>query len=267
LNEEYLYRVSGSTLFLILLFLLFVVSASGFLSGRRHSELVSDAVRSQISVLQGSLLGLLSLLLGFTFAMTVSRYDLRKQLLLEEANAIGTTYLRTQLLAEPYASEAASLLRRYVDLRVGLNKAGVNETNEQKLREASEQSEILHTQLWLVARNAASGDTRAVTTGLFIQSLNEVIDMHAKRLVALDNHVPEPVILLLWFVALFSLGLTGYSCGLAGWNHFFVLTMLALLIAVVISLIMDIDRPRRGLIQVSQKGMIMLHESMQKNTK
>jgi hypothetical protein len=265
LNEELLYRVSGVQLFLILIALLMLSSLSGSLAGRRKRELVSDEVKSQISVLQGSLLGLLALLLGFTFSMTVSRFDLRKQLILEEANAIGTTYLRAGLLPEPHASQAAELLREYVGLRVALSESGVDETSRSKLQEANEKVEKLHDQLWSVARGVESKEPRSVSTGLFIQSLNEVIDLHTKRVIALDNHVPEPVILMLWGVGLLSMGLTSYSCSLAGWRHYVATALMALLIASVIGLIMDIDRPQRGFIRVSQKSILMLQETMLKN--
>jgi hypothetical protein len=264
LNEELLYRVSGVQLFLILIALLMLSSLSGSLAGRRKRELVSEDVKSQVSTLQGSLLGLMALLLGFTFSMTVSRYDLRKQLILEEANAIGTTYLRARLLPDPYASQATDLLREYVGIRVALSESGADETSRSTLQAATEKAEKLHDQLWSVAQGVDSQEPRSVATGLFIQSLNEVIDLHSKRLIALDNHVPEPVILMLWGVGLLSMGLTSYSCSLAGWRHYVATSMMALLIASVIGLIMDLDRPQRGFIRVSQKSMLMLQESMLK---
>ena len=264
MNEELLYRVSGVQLFLILIALLMLSSLSGSLAGRRKRELVSEDVKSQVSTLQGSLLGLMALLLGFTFSMTVSRYDLRKQLILEEANAIGTTYLRARLLPDPYASQATDLLREYVGIRVALSESGADETSRSTLQAATEKAEKLHDQLWSVAQGVDSQEPRSVATGLFIQSLNEVIDLHSKRLIALDNHVPEPVILMLWGVGLLSMGLTSYSCSLAGWRHYVATSMMALLIASVIGLIMDLDRPQRGFIRVSQKSMLMLQESMLK---
>ena len=264
MNNEFLYWVPGAVLFVILFVLLIVVTTAGYYAGKRRHDPINDAGRYQISTLQSSLLGLLALLLGFTFAMTVSRFDTRKQLVLDEANAISTTYLKAKLLSEPYASKAVSLLTEYVNARITFYNAVHNELNVQ---EANQKSEQLQNELWSVAREAATGDPKSVTTGLFIQSLNDVIDLHAKRLIALDNHVPEPIILMLWFVSILALGLTGYSCGLAGSRHFILTTMMALLIASVIYLIMDLDRPRRGLIQVSQKSMIQLYEHMLKSQK
>lgn len=252
MNEELLYGIDGSLVSLVLFILLAITTMFGYRLGCRKQAIINEAGRSQFSAIQGAVLGLLALLLGFTFAMTVSRFDARKQLVLDEANAIGTTFLRAQLLPEPHRSEVSTLLRRYVDIRLKFYEAGID---EKKLREAGQQTEQIHRQLWSQAQSAAQQDVRAVTTGLFIQSLNEVIDLHAKRITAMQNHVPESIILLLCFVAILSLGLTGYGCGLAGQRHFFVTTAMAIMIVAVIFLIIDLDRPRRGLIKVSQKSM------------
>jgi hypothetical protein len=261
-NEELLYRMPGSLLFVLLAFFLMVSIAAGYRIGLRHQTGMSDADRSQIFAIQGSLLGLLALLLGFTFAMTVSRFDTRKQLVLDEANAIGTAYLRTRLLPEPFAAHAARLLRNYVDVRLKFYSAGVDQL---KLNSVNDETERIQSALWSNAEAAAKSDIRAVPTGLFIESLNEVIDLHAKRVTALENHVPESILFLLTAVALLSLGITGYGCGLAGRPHYVVMTVMAVLIAAVMYLISDLDRPRRGLIRVSQQSMLTLQESIGKS--
>lgn len=257
MNGELLYGIDGWIVSLVLLSLLAISTKLGYRFGCRKQAIVNEAGRSQFSSIQGAILGLLALLLGFTFAMTVSRFDARKQLVLDEANAIGTTFLRTGLLPEPHSSQAVTLLRRYVDVRLKFYEAGID---GQKLRAASQESEQIHRQLWSQAESAAKQDVRAVSTGLFIQSLNDVIDLHAKRITAMQNHVPESIILLLCFVAILSLGLTGYGCGLAGQRHFIVTTAMAILVVAVIYVIIDLDRPRRGLIKVSQQSMLDLRE-------
>ena len=264
MNGELLYGINGAIFSLVLFVILTVTIRLGCHFGLRKQAGINDAGRSQFASIQGAVLGLLALLLGFTFAMTVSRFDARKQLVLEEANAIGTAFLRAQLLPEPNRSEIAGLLRRYVDVRLLFYEAGID---EKKLRETNDQSERIQRQLWSQATAVAKLDKRAVTTGLFIQTLNEVIDLHAKRITAMQNHVPESIILLLCLVAILSLGLTGYGCGLAGQRHVIVTTTMAILIVAVIYLIIDLDRPRRGLIKVSQKSMIDLRESINKATR
>jgi CDP-diglyceride synthetase len=261
LNIELLFGLDGLIIAIVLFLMLIIATAVGYLVGSRQASDTNDVNRSQFSTIQGAVLGLLALLLGFTFAMTLSRFDTRKNLVLEEANAIGTTYLRAQLLPEPYNTEVSALLHQYVDVRLEFYNAGID---EKRLRAANEQTDLLHRQLWSRVKKAAKVDSHSITTGLFIQSLNEVIDLHEKRITAMRNHVPDSVILLLFIVAILTLGLTGYGSGLTGKRHFFVTTTVAILIVAVIYLIIDLDRPRRGLIKVSQQSMIDLRESIQK---
>lgn len=110
-------------------------------------------------------------------------------------------------------------------------------------------------------------DDRPVTTGLFIQELNEVIDLHTERVAAMENHVPESVLLLLFLVALMAAVLVGYGCGLAKRRHLFSTSIVALLIGMVIIAIIDLDRPNRGLIRVDQTSMIRLHDSMKNDAR
>jgi hypothetical protein len=236
-----------------------LVTEAGFLLGRRAQSNLDEHARSQVSTIQGATLGLLALLLGFTFAMSMSRYDTRKQLVLEEANAIGTTFLRAQLLPEVPRQEISNLLRRYVEVRLEFYETGVD---QKKLDQATKATEKLQRQLWSHTAALGERDPRAITTGLFVQSLNEVIDLHTKRITALENHVPEIIFFLLYFVAIVAIGLIGYGCGLSGLRNFFVTMVSSILIAAVIMVIIDLDRPRQGLIRVSQQRMIDLRNSL-----
>jgi hypothetical protein len=260
--EELFYGVNLWLILLASIGVFLLATEAGFLLGRRSQSTTDDHSKSQIYTIQGAALGLLALLLGFTFAMAMSRYDIRKQLVLEESNAIGTTFLRAQLLPEPTRQEVSNLLRRYVEVRLEFHEAG---NDQKRLREVGGTTERLHNQLW--ARGASMGekDPRAVTTGLFLQSLNEMIDLHAKRLNAQENHVPEITLVLLFFVAFMATGLIGYGCGLSGLRNFFVTIISSILIAAVILVIIDLDRPSRGLIRVSQQRMIDLHDSLKEH--
>src|SRR5262249_43004420 len=165
---------------------------------------------SQVGAIQAAVLALLGLLLGFSFSMAVSRFDARKQLVVEEANAIGTAYLRARLLPAPQREEVVELLRRYVE-----NRIAAAETRDGAAMQGTEQRAAeLQEQLWARAARAADRDPRSVVTGLFIQSLNDVFDIKEKRTVGLINHVPESALLLVAVVALCGTGLVGYSCGL-----------------------------------------------------
>ncbi len=257
--NELLYDVDLWLIFLVSIGVFFLFTELGFLVGRRAASTTRDEARSEVGTVQGALLGLLALLLGFTFAMAMSRFEVRKQIILDEANAIGTTYLRAQLLPEPPRREISDLLRRYVTIRLAFYKAGAD---KEKLGAATAATAKLQTQLWSTAAALGEKDPRAITVGLFLQSLNEVIDLHAKALTALENHVPEIILILLYFVAVTATGLIGYGCGLGGVRNFFVTVVSSVLIAAVIIVIIDLDRPRRGLIQISEQRLVELRDSL-----
>ena len=261
MSEEIFYRIDLWILFAALLVCLLAAAEIGFLLGRRARPDIDEYTRSQINTIQAAVLGMLALLLGFTFSMSTSRYEVRKQLVLDESNAIGTTFLRAQLLPEPQRKDTSDLLRRYVDIRLKFYSAGIEQV---LLRQAIEKTEQTHKELWSHAAAVGEKDPRAITTGLFIQSLNEMIDLHSKRMAALENHVPEVVFILLYLVSIMAMGMVGYGCGLGGRRSLVMAMTTAFLIALVILIVLDLDRPARGLVKVSQQRLIDLQESLRK---
>lgn len=229
----------------------------GFQVGRKYGAGDGEALHSHISALQNALLGLLALLIGFTFAMSIERFDTRKDLVLEEANAIGTAYLRAHFLPAPYDRKTSQLLKNYVDARIEFYQAGIS---AEKLQAVNVKAYKIESQLWEQAIAVSKSGNLAIPTSQFVEALNSVIDINEKRQVALENHVPEPVILLLFLVAAVGMGFIGFDYGLKGKRRHFSTLIFALLIAVVLAVILDIDRPRRGLIQVSQASLLRLQE-------
>jgi hypothetical protein len=259
MSGELLYDVSLWLIAFVMMILLVLATEAGFRAGRKVRSRLEETAKSQVGVISGALLGLLALLLGFTFSMAQNRFALRQGLVAEEANDIWTTYLRSRLLPEPNRTEAANLLRSYVDARLDFFRAGVN---EEHLKEAHTRTEQLQNQLWSNAISAVAKDDRVVITGLFIQSLNNVIDDQEKRRAAMENHVPESVLLLLFIVALVAALSIGYGSGLGAHRNFFPTMIMSLIIMLVITVIIDLDRPRRGLIRVGQNSMVRLQESL-----
>jgi hypothetical protein len=231
----------------------------GFRLGRRSGRGHDEATKNHLGALQAGLLGLLALLLSFTFAMAVSRFDDRKALVVEEANAIGTTYLRAKLLPSPQREEIESRLRQYVQARLDFYYAVIDEA---RLAAAHSKTSELQSRIWALAGVLAAQDPKSVPTGLFIQSLNETIDLAEKRQVALDNRVPETVLLMLFVVSVGALGFIAFSSGLAGHRRAVSTGIFALLIALVLTIIIDLDRERRGLIRVSQESMLRVQEAL-----
>ena len=170
-------------------------------------------------------------------------------------------FFAPQLLPEPPREEVSNLLRRYVEVRLEFYEAG---TDQKMLHAVRNETERFQSQLWVHGAALAEKDPRAVTTGLFLQSLNEMIDLNAKRISALENHVPVVTLVLLYFVAIMATGLIGYGCGLSGVRKFFVTIILSILISAVIMVIIDLNRPSMGLIRVNQQRMIDLRDSLSK---
>lgn len=238
---------------------LFIALEGGYRIGRCKRSDGDEEGRAHIGALQAAVLGLLALLLGFTFAMAVSRFDTRKALVLDEANAIGTAYERARFLPRPIRDKVERLLLAYVVARLDFYEAG---TDSFRLEAASGAAARLAEEMWSLTEAALAQDSRSITTALFIQALNEVSDIREKRLVAMDDHVPETVIYLLFTVSLVALGLIAYNCGLAGRRRMLSNTVFALLIALVLTTILDIDRPRRGLIKVSHESLVRLKAAL-----
>jgi hypothetical protein len=263
MQGELFYGVNEIVIALVVIILLLLAIEIGFRAAHKAPPDLTEAAKSPVLAISGAIVGLLALLLGFTFSMSLDRFNQRKQLVLQESNAIGTTYLRARLLTEPERTAIAGLLRDYVQTR--LDFYNLREDPAQ-FKTVINRTEQLQDELWSQAELGVQKQDRQVMTGLFIESLNDVIDLHSERLAAMENHVPEPVLLLLLLVALMSALGVGYACGLQNHRHFFTTTMMALLITMVIIVILDIDRPRRGLIRVGQESMLRLHDSI-KNDK
>jgi hypothetical protein len=258
MSGELLYNVKEWIIFVILLGLMLSAAEIGFQIGRRRRSTIDDSFRSEYNTIEGAVLGLLALLLGFTFAISVSRYQAGKELIIGESNAIGTAFVRARFLPEPYRYEVSNLLRRYVDVLLKFYGSG---TDPKKLSEANDEAERIQDELLSRAVAVTEKDPRAVATGLFIQSMNEVIDLHAKRLWVKENHVPEIIFILLFAAAIMSMGSVGAGGGLGGRRNV-IATVAAVLIASVIIVIVDLDRPGLGLIKVSQQSLIRVRDSL-----
>lgn len=227
----------------------------GYRLGRWRHVHALDEKETPVGAMVASILGLLAFLLAFTFSLAANRYDARRQTVLEEANAIGTTYLRTRLLPEAERIEAARLLREYVDVRV----RGVAEGH---LAEALARSEELHELIWAEAMKAAE-QKPTVMTGLFVQSLNEMIDLHAKRiLIGVRSRVPIIIWVVLCGLALIGMAALGYQSGLSQTQRSPAMFGMVVAFASVLYLIADLDRGGEGFLMVSQQAMIDLQKSM-----
>ncbi len=255
MHESLFYRTSEFVIRWLFFASLLAATEIGFRLGRRFGDRIPDGIKSEISTVETGILSVLALLLGFTTSMAVSRFELRKQLVLEESDAIGTSLLRAQLIPAPAGPEIAALLGQYVKVRVQYGGAG---DDLAQLTDLNRQTARLQTELWTKTVSYAQKNPNPVVAGLLLQSLNQAIDVGEARWMAFQNRVPESVIYVNAAVGLLSMMLVGYAFGVHGRRNIFSMCVLAASIALVLAVIVDLDRPRSGFIRGSQQPMIDL---------
>lgn len=211
-----------------------------------------DEDRTNEGIMVSAVFGLFALLTGFTFAMAIDRYDARRHAVLDEANMIGTAYLRSQLLEEPHRGRMSAVLLDYTRQRVALAKADTSEAANALVA----RNDALVAELWDTTAAAYPTFRTLPFSGAYLDSINAVIDQDTVRKMSRFAHVPPPVLLLLFVYALSAAGVIGFV--LARNNGRASATLLFFLFGSSLLLILDIDRPRSGMIQESQQPMILL---------
>jgi hypothetical protein len=260
--ETLFYQLPLWSVYIITVVIVLISVVGGFFLGSYIRRRGKSKQEAPIGAVVGALLGLLAFILAFTFGMTASRFEARKQLLLDEVNAIGTAFLRADFLPEPQRAETKKLLRKYVDIRLKGTQQYKN------LPQALVDSEALHDQLWSQVATLSQQTNDKILIGLYIQSLNEVIDLHSKRLtVGTQYRIPGSIWLALYFVTVMAMVAVGYHFGLAGGGSFLVSLLLSVAFSTVILLIADIDRAREGLLKVSQQPMLELQQKLNTSAK
>ncbi|HMN99079.1 MAG TPA: hypothetical protein PKD59_06670 [Miltoncostaeaceae bacterium] len=251
------FRVDTVVLWILVFALMLGATALGLLAGRllrRHS----DGLREPIGVVQGALLGFVALILAFGLSLAVGRYETRRAATVDEANAIGTTYLRAQTLLEPQRSASLALLRPYTDATIRLSheppgSAGFRRT----LAEAG----VMQRRLWALAGEALDRSPDASAPRLYVETLNETFDALSTRAAALDNRVPGPVLAVEVGGAAASLFLLALYLAFVGRGTTTVVAAAAL-VALLLLITFDLDRPVRGLITVPDTPLVAARAEM-----
>jgi len=259
--KELMYDINAGLIAAVLLAIALAAIEIGFRFGRRsHGAAVDDDAKAHINATQASTLGILALLLAFTFSLSLQRFDTRSDAMVDEANAIGTAYLRAQMLPAPLRDETRALLRDYVDVRVDAGHVSIIRGDEWASLMARAGS--LQNALWDGARRAAEANPSPVPSGMFVQATNDLIDSFGRRDAAINRHVPEVVLFLLLGTFLITCAIVGFSAGVVGRRPPLVSFAMVVLIVVLVFVILDLDRPIRGLIVVSEKNLLDLQASM-----
>ena len=257
-----LYDTPAALIAVAFFLLMFAAVELGHILGRRVDPAVWDKSNGAYSTLTGAVLGLLGLLLAFSFNMADTRYNARKAVLLKEANAIGTAYLRTSFLEAPVEARMKDVIRQYVDALVGHQTVGMTQSQEAKLLA---RALSLQDQMWTLAASAeAYREPKGISLSLLSSAINDVIDVRSERKAARENRVPDEVLWLLFVIAMLSGTLGGFAFGATRHRNLTVTISFIVLVTMVVFTILDLDRPRRGVIQVDQSPMLELQASLRK---
>ena len=253
-----LFRLSSPALVIFVSVVILGSTLLGFVLGRELQRR-REGLREPLGVTQGALVGFVALLLAFGLTMAVGRYESRREAVVTEANAIGTTYLRAQTLAEPERSESLALLKRYTDLRIRLSRAVPGSA---RFDQASTDSQVIQNQLWALAGDALNQAPIDSAPRLYVETLNEMIDAHTTHLSALANRIPTSVWILQVVATALALGVLAMYVAMLGRGIVSVF-LAAAVITIVVLVMFDLDRPSRGLIRIPATPLVAERVSME----
>jgi hypothetical protein len=222
---------------------------------RNLSPSIDEERQSLINSARDGLNVLLSLLLGFSLPMAVPHFEQRNQLTTDEADAITTVEQRAQILPEPFRTKILQLLREYVDARIEFGK----HLNQSELEKSIAHAQHLQNEMWQQSVMLAQHDLNLLTPP-FIQAVGTLADLSEQRLAAEEEHIPGQIWLVLVLVSVLTCFVVGYSMPRRLWLAVFVLP---LTVAVVLSLLSELDNPRTGLIRSSQQSMERLQVALE----
>ena len=252
------FRLSSLELALLIFGIVLGTTLLGVAAGRRLRA-HADALREPVGVLQAALLGLVALILAFGLTLAVGRYDSRRSAVVETANAIGTTYLRAQTLREPTRTRSLEDLVRYTDVTIRLSESVPGSA---AARDAVADGDRLHRSLWRGAGEALDGSPSDSAPRLYVETLNEMIDMQTVQVSALNNRVPGAVLVFEVVAASIALGLLALYLAILARGVISVV-LAAAFVSMLLLITFDLDRPVRGLVRVPDTPLVNLRESME----
>ena len=238
---------------LVLAFLLLGAAETGYRIGLRKCRESDDidADSGGGAIVLTSLFAVLGLLLAFTYSAAVERHESRRQAIVQEANALGTAFARADVIAEPLRSELKRALYDYAATRLPSQNTDTYESRAKAFKETMAAQQ----RIWPITRRAVSAEQRGPLAFGLLAAINEVMDQHTIRLDVLSNKLPAPVMYLLLLIAMMALAITGFNAGTQGRMGRWRLSGFALLLAGLLLMILDFDRPDQGLIQLQRASL------------
>lgn len=248
--SEWIYDLDFTVLYLLIVALSVGAASLGTWYGIRSHR--RGAKQEDLGMLAGATLGLLALLLAFSFSLALARFEKRRTMVLEEANAIGSAANFALMLPDTARQPVLDLLRDYATLRIGLGRP----FDPAKLQQDVTRSVDLQSRLWTIGVTVTAAAPQSLAVHRFVGSLNEMNNIHESRLAAIRYRIPGEVMMMLLGVAMVAMALTGYHSGVRGARRPVATLLMAMTVGVVMTLVADLDRPARGFIQVPVQPLI-----------
>ena len=245
------------TVFMVTVAVVLIAAEIGFRIGmwlqRRNPE---SAKTPMTGAVVGGMLGLMGFLLAFTIGIVINQQNGRKEMVVTEANAVGTAYLRAGFLGEPDRTTTRDFLREYVELRLAVAEdLGLFDSGLKR-------SEEIHSELWSIVEDNVSQGQESATMALFVDSINELIDVHSLRLAAFELRLPRLLGLTLYAATILSFLLVGVASSADEKRDPLAILLFALAFVTVLMIVVDLDRPQQGLLTVSQTALSDLLRQM-----
>lgn len=255
--------INGITpeLFVAILFVGFLaIQIGAYLAQRRLAAPKPGADTSALNTAIAAILGVIALVLSFSFSFALARYEQRRELVVQEANDIGTMYLRTSVLAAPAAKALRSELRDYIQARIDYYGKDANDEAAQNRDEAT--TLRLQDGMWRTVSGAVRADPRSLGASLLMQTTNDVIDVAAEQYAAFNYRLNGPAVYLILLVAVLGAVTIGIGFGLTDTRHWVVSIIFALLMTFLVDVILDLDSPRSGRILANLTPLYMEQQNM-----
>lgn len=247
-------------LFMCVLVVVFIAMKTGHLLKRKFDRSKSEN-ETLVSVITGSVLGLLGFILAFAFSIVYTRFEARKELVRQEANAIQRVWLRSELLDQQGRFTTFDLLKKYLDVRIVAAEA----TNVEDVNRTVIQSECIQRELWEMGVANVKGNSLPGLSATYLQSLNDLIDIHSQRLaIGAQDRIPKGIWITLGALLLLSMITVGYFAAIKGGEHSPSNFILAIAFSLLFVLVSALDDPLHGFFTASQQPLMHVKALMTK---
>jgi|TARA_R110002110_G_scaffold96884_2_gene249188 hypothetical protein len=243
------------TIYIIIVFIIVISVTSGIAFSKWRKKHVDHEDDPSLNTLVGSTLGLLAFILAFTFSLSSSRFDARKQFLLEEVNTIETSWLRAGLVEEPYNSQIKQALKEYVEVRIWLID------NPDQVKEGINNSSTIQNTIWqLITEMNQQNIGKDVINAILIEAINDMFDYQTRRIAkGVQDHIPGLIWIALFLLILIAMFEVGYLLGKSEKSNYALVLALSMSFAVIIMIIVDLDSSK-GNITINHQAMYNMYD-------